>query len=152
MIAVLAVLVVCVVAAAAIARADPFDPTSGTVAVMASGGTVYEDYTAGPQSVNGSVTVAAVTLPAGRYELLAKAWVDNSLGSESFIQCGFVDGIAGNDNTRASAGSAYVTMIASGASEFAEETEVEYVCASDAAVDVHRALLKATTVSAIVLQ
>ncbi|MEX5637402.1 hypothetical protein [Parafrankia sp. FMc2] len=64
LIAVLAVLVVCVVAATAIARADPFDPTTGTVAVMASGGTVYEDYAAGPQSVNGSVTVATVTLPA----------------------------------------------------------------------------------------
>lgn len=119
------------------------------VSWLAVGGTVYEDHAAGPQTISSETVVATVTVPAGRYQLTAKAWVDRTVSNESFVQCGFID-LPYNDNTRA-AGSAddFATFIAVQTLEVATVTDIEYVCTTDAAIDVHRTSLVATSVSAI---
>lgn len=138
-----------VIGISALAAAGPYDPGTGTVTVMANGGTVYVDTAAGPISVGSDTLVASLTLPSGRYELLAKAWIDRSVGSESFVQCGFVNSVADNDNSRAGASADSATMVAAGVVDFEEESDVEYRCATDDTVDAYRVVLMATTVSAI---
>lgn len=138
-----------VVLGAALVQAEVFDPDTGTVTVMASGGTVYESGTVGPTTVtNAGAVVESVTVPAGRYQIIAKAWIDFSVGTSTFAQCGLV-GDGGSDATRLGGGGA---VIAVGHATFADETDVEFACITDDEVDAYRIVLSVTTVSAIVAQ
>lgn len=132
-----------------VAQADVFNSTDGTVTVMASGGTVYSNYETAANQVNGVETVGSVTVPAGRYLVQAKAWVDQTVGLESFAQCNLVD-LGINDRTRLNASALnYAAVVATEVATFTEETVINYSCVSDARVDVYNVVLTATTVSAI---
>lgn len=131
------------------AKADVFNPTDGTVTVMASGGTVYSDYGAAANQVNGAETVGSVTVPPGKYLVQAKAWADQSVGSESFVQCNLMD-LGINDRTRLGAGSGYsAALVATEVAIITVQDTIEFVCVSDAPVDIYNVVLTATTVSAV---
>lgn len=135
-----------------VAQANVFNPTDGTVTVMASGGTSYVDYDGGANQVNGVETVASVVVPAGRYLVQAKAWIDQTVGSESFAQCYLVD-LGNNDRTRLNASTVnYAAVVAQEVTEDDEEFTIEYSCVSDARVDVYNISLIATTISAYDIQ
>lgn len=135
--------------AVGLANANVFNETDGTVTIMASGGTVYSNYEQLANQVNGTEVVGSVTVPAGRYLVQAKAWVDQTVGVESFVQCNLVN-LGINDRTRLN-GSVlnYAVVVAAEVATFTEETVIEYSCVSDARVDVYNVVLTATTVSAI---
>lgn len=134
---------------AVIVQAEVFDPDTGTVTVMASGPTAYEDANVGPQTVITTLTVAAVTVPPGRYLLTTKLWVDMSVGGATFVQCGFDNGVAGSDSVRLGGSG---SMALSGADEFAVQTTVEVACVSNDDVDIHRIVLDAISLSAVDFQ
>lgn len=114
----------------------------------AFGGTVYQDENEGPNTVNSFETVATVTVPAGSYQITGKAWIDTSVGSEGFSQCGFT-GLGVDDRTRLSASSDYLPVIAQEAETFTTPTTIDFYCTTDGQVDVYNAVLLATTVSAV---
>jgi hypothetical protein len=145
----MAATVVFVLAGAAIVGAQAFDEESGTAAVMVSGGTLYEDNVVGPQRVTTTSLVGTVTVPAGRYVVEATAWIDRLVGSSTFVQCGFDNGVAGSGATRLAGDDDYVPVVASGSDEFETETDIDYVCVTDDDIDVHRVVVTAITVSAI---
>lgn len=118
----------------------------------ASGGTVYIDLNAGPNQVNGTETVASITVPAGKYLVQAKAWVDQTVGSESFVLCALSD-LGVFDGTRLNASTVnYAAVVAQEVAEDDVEFTIEYECVSDARVDVYKVSLVATTVTDINIQ
>lgn len=133
------------------AQASVFNSTDGTVTVMASGGTAYFDSNANPQQVNGTVTVASVIVPDGRYQIIAKSWADQSVGAETYVNCVLISTGGVNDRARLSAGSGYsAAMVSSEVNEYTGgPTTIDYICVTDARVDIYNATLTATTLSAI---
>lgn len=118
----------------------------------ASGGTVYIDLNAGANQVNGTETVASITVPAGKYLVQAKAWVDQTVGSESFVLCALSD-LGVFDGTRLNASTVnFAAVVAQETAEDDVEFTIDYVCVSDARVDVYKASLVATSVTAINIQ
>lgn len=141
-----------VLAGAAIAGAQTFDEESGTVTVMATGGTVHEDHTTTAQAVGGGATVASLTLPAGRYEVTAKTWVEDGSTAANFVQCGLT-GLPVNENARSTiAASGSESLVVLGVVELEVEDDVELFCNADASATANLTVLQATTVSAIVAQ
>lgn len=139
-----------VLAAAAIAGAQAFDEESGTATVMVSGGTVYEDHTTTAQVVSGGgAVVATVTLPAGRYEVTGKTWVEDGSSAANFAQCGLT-GLGVNENARSTiAASGFETLTVLGVVDLATETDVDLFCTSNSTATANLTVLHATTVSAI---
>lgn len=132
-----------------IAQADVFNPTDGTVTVMASGGTVHVETVVGPVSTSGGATVATLTVPPGRYEVSAVLWMDEDSSSSNFIQCGLVN-VDETENSRSTlSANGYEALSELGTLDAASETDIEVFCNSSAAATANYVVVHATTVSAI---
>jgi hypothetical protein len=134
----------------ALASADPYDPATGTVTVMANGGTIYEDHTTTAQTVSGGgATVASLSLPAGRYQVIGKTWVEDKSAEANFVQCGLT-GLVTNDNGRATlVAGGFSTVTSTGVTNLTSSGTVTLFCNASASAEASFTVLTATTVSAI---